>query len=138
MLSFGGIVRKMPMLSAAFFLFGLATIAIPGSVAFAAEDMLVHGALELHPWLTGVMVLAMVLNAVTFMRAFTITFLGDRRTLDDRGTMHDLRRHEQLTTAALILTLFLSGIVPGPIVDVQTRAARDIARMEQASELAEH
>ena len=39
----GGIVRRVPGLSACFFLFGLATIAIPGTVAFAAEDLAVAG-----------------------------------------------------------------------------------------------
>jgi NADH-quinone oxidoreductase subunit M len=132
MMSFGGIVRDMPMLSACFFLFGLATIAIPGSVAFAAEDMLIHGALELHPWLSAGMIVAMVINAITFMRAFALAFLGTRHTDTPRGTLQDLGTRERISAVTLVLSLFVLGIKPGPLVSLQTRAARDIARLEHA------
>ncbi len=129
--AFGGIVRELPKLSFAFFLFGLATIAVPGSVAFAAEEMLVHGALGLHPVLTVVMILSMVLNAITFVRAFAHAFLGERRSKRPRGTMQDLGPREHLTAAALLLLLFSLGVVPRPVVALQTLAAHEIARIAQ-------
>lgn len=129
---FGGIVRHVPNLSACFFLFGLATIAIPGTVAFVAEDMLVHGALEAHPLLTLVMIVAMVINAVTFVRAFTTTFLGERRPeLPALGTLPDLLVRERVTAVALLIALVVAGVYPGPIVAMQAPAANLIAFMEQ-------
>jgi NADH-quinone oxidoreductase subunit M len=129
----GGLVRRMPNLCAAFFLFGLATIAIPGTVAFAAEDMLVHGALEAHPGLTLVMIVAMVLNAVSVVRAFTSAFLGDVRTGSrvQRGSLVDLLPRERVALSVLLLALIAAGIWPAPVIVAQTPAARDIAFMEQ-------
>lgn len=127
---FGGLVRVVPNLSACFFMFGLATIAIPGTVAFVAEDMLVHAALEAHPLLTLVMIAAMLLNALTLMRAFKITFLGERR-----GTalpLEDLLPQERMTAVALVLLLVAAGIFPGPLVRAQSQAAKAIAFTEQA------
>lgn len=128
MTDFGGLVSKLPQLSACFFLFGLATIAIPGTVAFVAEDMLVHGALETHPLLTMIMLIAMVLNAITFMRAFVRTFLGEaQHPARDAGTLVDLLPRERLTAVTLILTLILAGLIPGPIVAAQTAAANALS-----------
>ncbi len=125
---FGGLVRKMPHLSAAFFLFALATIAIPGSIAFAAEDMLVHAALDAHPLLTTIMIVAMVINAISLVRAFITTFLGEPRPLSiELGDVQDLLPRERLASVVLLLALFIAGALPGPLVAAQKPAARSIA-----------
>jgi len=133
MRAFGGLVRGMPHLSASFFLFALATIAIPGSVAFAAEDMLVHGALNAHPLLTTIMIVAMVINAISLIRAFVTTFLGERRPLSiELGDIQDLLPRERIAAVVLLLALFVAGALPGPLVAAQAPAARWIAQLEQA------
>jgi NADH-quinone oxidoreductase subunit M len=132
MRDFGGVVRRLPTLAACFFLMGIATIAVPGTVAFVAEDMLVHGALETHPMLTLVMIVAMVLNAITFMRAFTTTFLGEVRAHSlSLGDVRDLLPRERLTVVTLLLMLITAGIFPGVLVSAQEPAAKAIAIMEQ-------
>lgn len=128
---FGGLVAQAPMLSACFFLLGLASIAVPGSVAFVAEDMLVHGAMEKHPLLTLAMILAMVLNAISFMRAFTLVFLGERRPRDAQPALQDLMPREHLTAAALLLMLVLAGVFPGTLIAAQRPAAKTIAVARQ-------
>jgi NADH-quinone oxidoreductase subunit M len=128
---FGGLVAQVPTLAACFFLFGLANIAVPGSVAFVAEDMLVHAAMEKHPLLTLVMILSMVLNAVSFMRAFTTVFLGERRPgRGPPGTLQDLLPREHLTAAALLLLLVAAGVFPGTLIAAQRPAAKTIAFVE--------
>jgi NADH-quinone oxidoreductase subunit M len=126
----GGIVGRVPHLATAFFLFGLATIAIPGTLAFAAEDMLVHGALEAHPLLTIVMIVAMVLNAITVVRAFASTFLGEPREHGPtRGLLQDLLPRERVVSVALLLTLIASGLYPQALIEAQAPAARHIAEI---------
>ena len=128
MRTFGGLVRRVPHSRACFFLFGLATIAIPGTVSFVAEDMLVHGALEAHPLLTLVMVVAMVINAITFMRAFATTFLGEARdSAFTTGTLVDLLPRERITAVALLFALIAAGVFPGAIVAAQAEAAKVIS-----------
>lgn len=126
----GGIVGRVPHLAAAFFLFSLATIAIPGTLAFAAEDMLVHGALEAHPLLTIVMIIAMVLNAITVVRAFASTFLGQPSTDSAaRGVLQDLLPRERVVSVALLLALIASGLYPQALIQAQAPAARHIAEI---------
>jgi NADH-quinone oxidoreductase subunit M len=131
MRDFGGIVRKLPRLAACFFMLGLATIAVPGTVAFVAEELLVHGALQAHPGLTIFMILAMVLNAIAFVRAFTLTFLGELHPRHiGLGDIQDLLPRERLTAAALVLILVLAGVRPGVLVAAQQAAAEAIALKE--------
>lgn len=127
----GGIVSRLPVLSGCFFLFGLASIAIPGSVAFVAEDLLVHGALDKHPLLTLVMIAATVLNTITFVRAYKATFLGEARAPERSGTLRDLLPRERALAVALLLALLVAGLVPGPLIAMQAPAARAIAFSEQ-------
>jgi NADH-quinone oxidoreductase subunit M len=126
----GGLVRVAPQLSTAFFLFGLATIALPGTVAFVAEDMLVHGALEAHPLLTTLMVIAMVLNAITLVRAFAQTFLGEHRGPLLLEGFDDLLPRERVTAVTLLLALIGAGLFPDPLVTAQSPAAHRIAKIE--------
>ncbi len=128
---FGGLVGRMPHLSACFLLFALATIAIPGSLAFIAEDMLVHGALSAHPLLTTVMIVAMVINAICLVRAFVVTFLGETRPLSiPVGALRDLLPRERIAAVVLLLALFVAGAIPGPLVASQSSAAHEIAQIE--------
>jgi len=132
MRDFGGLVSQAPALSTCFFLFGLATIAIPGTVTFAAEDMLIHGTLQAHPLLTLVMITAMVINAIAVVRVYVLTFLGNPHpNAEPLGQLQDLRPRERWMAAMLLLALFGAGLVPGPIVSVQTAAAQWLTTLER-------
>ncbi|HEX6245624.1 MAG TPA: proton-conducting transporter membrane subunit [Polyangiales bacterium] len=126
----GGLVTRVPQLAAAFFLFGLATIAIPGTLAFAAEDMLIHGALEAHPLLTIVMAAAMVLNAITVVRSFASTFLGQPSPHGAaQGLLDDLLPRERVVSVALLVALISSGLYPQALIRAQGAAAHHIAEI---------
>jgi NADH-quinone oxidoreductase subunit M len=130
-------VRRVPHLSAHFFLVGLATIAVPGTLAFPAEDMLIHGALEAHPMLTIVMVLAMVLNAVTVVKAFAHTFLGQPTHKSMvLGALTDLLPRERAASVALLVVLILGGLYPQILLEAQADAAHHIAEIHDAAHAA--
>jgi NADH-quinone oxidoreductase subunit M len=133
----GGVVRRVPHLSAHFFLFGLATIAVPGTLAFPAEDMLIHGALEAHPMLTIVMVVAMVLNAVTVVKAFAHTFLGQPSHKSMvLGALEDLLPRERAASVALLVALICGGLYPQILLEAQSAAAHQIAEIHDAAHAA--
>lgn len=133
----GGMVRRLPHLSAHFFLFGLATIAVPGTLAFPAEDMLIHGALEAHPLLTIVMVVAMVLNAVTVVKAFAFTFLGQATPKSIVfGALQDLLPRERAASVALLVLLISGGLHPQLLIEAQSAAAHHIASIHHAAHAA--
>ncbi|HBE92208.1 MAG TPA: NADH-quinone oxidoreductase subunit M, partial [Gammaproteobacteria bacterium] len=47
-ISLGGAASSMPLLAALFFLFGLASMGVPGTSGFPAEFLLILSALDTH------------------------------------------------------------------------------------------
>ncbi len=110
----GGLAGKLPTLSAAFFVLGLAAIGFPGSLMFVSEDLLLHGLLGAHPIEATVLLLVTVLNGITLVRAFYRAFLGaPRRAL---GGVPDLLPWERAVAVGLVALLLATGLSPTPLL----------------------
>ncbi|HLF96561.1 MAG TPA: NADH-quinone oxidoreductase subunit M, partial [Methylococcaceae bacterium] len=70
----GGAARAMPLLASGFFVLGAASIGVPGTNGFAAEHLIVLGALQAHTGLGLAVLLAAVLGAAYFLEAFRRAF----------------------------------------------------------------
>jgi NADH-quinone oxidoreductase subunit M len=98
----------------AFLAFVFAHVGFPGSLAFVAEDLMLHGVLAAHPIVGGVVLGASALNAITAFRAYQRTFLGPRPA--GAGATSDLVPRERAVAAVLLLAVMLAGVFPGPIL----------------------
>ena len=110
----GGLVAVAPHLAVAFLAFGFAHVGFPGSLAFVAEDLMLHGVLAGHPIVGGFVLAASALNAITVFRAYQRTFLGPRPA--GAGAISDLVPRERAVAAILLVLVMLAGVFPGPIV----------------------
>lgn len=110
----GGLVAFAPHLAVAFLAFVFAHIGFPGTLAFVAEDLMLHGVLEGHPVVGGFLLGASALNAVTAFRAYQRTFLGPRPA--GVGSTTDLVPRERAVAAALLVVVVLAGVFPRPIL----------------------
>jgi NADH-quinone oxidoreductase subunit M len=104
-----------PTLAAAFLLFGLACVGLPGTIDFISEDLTLHGSIAHHPlllvgFLTGVSILGF---AVLFL-AFRI-FLGSRPVELASVRLPDVVRREKAVLVALALLLLGGGLAPQTI-----------------------
>ena len=120
-----GLVNVTPRLAAFFGLSGLALVGIPGTLGFAAEDLLFHGSLESHPWLGITLPLATAFNAITMYRLFATLFLG--RAKSATPVMPDALPRERWALTAAIAFLVVTGIVPGLLVSLRSPAAEHLA-----------
>ncbi len=109
-----GLAEAMPKAALAWFVVAFVTVAIPGSLAFVAEDLVLHGLLAAHPVLTVLMLLASILNAVTLMRAGASLFLGPPAAAH---AVPDLLLRERLALVMAFALLVGGGLVPSPAVD---------------------
>jgi len=109
-----GLAEAMPKAALAWFVVAFTTVAIPGSLAFVAEDLVLHGLLAAHPVLTVLMLLASILNAVTLMRAGASLFLGPAA---DAHAVPDLLLRERVALAVAFALLVGAGLAPSPAVD---------------------
>lgn len=110
----GGLVAVAPHLAVAFLAFVFAHVGFPGSLAFVAEDLMLHGVLAGHPIVGGFVLAASALNAITAFRAYQRTFLGPRPA--DAGATPDLVPRERAVAAVLLVAVMLAGVFPGPIL----------------------
>lgn len=71
-----GLARFWPRLGAAFLLLALTMIGFPGSLQFFAEDLLLQGLLEAHPFAAYSVLAIAALNGITMLRLFFGQFFG--------------------------------------------------------------
>ncbi len=121
----GGVIRRMPLLSGFFLLFGLAGIGLPGTSGFPGELLIIVAALHSHTGAGLAALFGMVLAAAAFLSPFRQAFLGPLRN-PDLATAEDLLPRELallLLPALLILTV---GVYPLPILELMPARRRGL------------
>ncbi|MEZ6037891.1 MAG: proton-conducting transporter membrane subunit [Planctomycetota bacterium] len=86
----GGSFARTPRMAVAFLFLGFASVALPLTLGFVAEDLLVQGSVDEYPQVGFAVIVATALNGMSVMRCFTL-FSGTRR---HRGE-HDLTRSKR-------------------------------------------
>jgi NADH-quinone oxidoreductase subunit M len=109
-----------PALAAFFLLFGLAGIGLPGTLSFVADDLIVSGILDeqLHAGI--LVVLATMFSGIAVMRGWFGVFGGP---VEPDGSRHAILPRERVAFTALLATLFILGLWPGPLVRIVDQAA---------------
>jgi NADH-quinone oxidoreductase subunit M len=122
---FLGLMNVAPRMAVFFALSGLALVGLPGTLGFAAEDLLFHGSLESHPWLGITLPLATAFNAITVYRLFATLFMG--RSAATTPTMPDAMPRERWALTAVATFLIVNGILPSMLVSLRSPTAERIA-----------
>jgi NADH-quinone oxidoreductase subunit M len=108
----GGSFTRTPRMAVAFLFMGFASVGLPLTLGFVAEDLLVQGSVEEFPLLAFALILATALNGVSVIRAFFTLFSGSAKHIGER----DLTMREAGALTVLMATLLLTGLFPGGIV----------------------
>ncbi len=123
----GGLIRRMPVTSAAFLVGSAAISALPPLNGFASEWLLLQAILlspQLPQWgskllLAGVatlLALSAALAAACFARIYGVVFLGRPRT-SAAETAHEVDRASLAAMILLALLCLGAGILPGLVID---------------------
>ncbi|MBL3598485.1 MAG: NADH-quinone oxidoreductase subunit M [gamma proteobacterium endosymbiont of Lamellibrachia anaximandri] len=122
-ISLGGVAQRMPLLTAFFFLFGLASMGVPGTNGFPAEFLVLISALETHTGAGLAALFGVVLSAGYFLSIYRRTFLGPITSpVVDEAV--DLRHRELLLVSAMGLLILTAGLYPNAVLDL-TRVASE-------------
>lgn len=122
-----GLGLHAPRLAVCFSVAAFALVGLPGTLGFAAEDLLFHGALESYAVLGIGLPLATALNAITVLRLIATLFWGRRGSQVPR--IPDARRRERWGLAVPVLVLVVGGIAPGVVVALREPSAEWIAAL---------
>jgi NADH-quinone oxidoreductase subunit M len=127
-----GSFTRTPRMAVAFLFMGFASVGLPLTLGFVAEDLLVQGSVEEFPVLAFALILATALNGVSVMRAFFKLFSGSSEHIGEQ----DLAPREAGTLTVVMATLLIMGLFPGAAVRGLERVADphhvrpDLARLE--------
>lgn len=127
-----GAGTSLGRMAALFFLFGAATIGLPGSLAFVSEDLLLHGLLRTNPEGACMLLLVTVLNGITVLRLYFAAFQGPAPAIE-ASEQRDLTRREGLIVGALLALTFAAGLAPRALIALQSDSVRALAHAAGAA-----
>lgn len=110
-----GRVQAFPRLAAAFAVFGAASVAMPGTAGFVADDLLLHALWMESPVGTVAVIISSAILAVSTLICFAHVFLG-RREGATNLLAPDLVPRERVAALALLALLLVLGFVPGVLL----------------------
>jgi NADH-quinone oxidoreductase subunit M len=130
LLRWWGLDARAPLLGAAFLVFGLACVGLPGTLGFLSDDMVVSGVLQEHAGVGVAVVLTTGLNAFLVMRAYMRVFCGPA---DAGNVSTDVRGGERVALVALLALVVGLGVFPQVAVGARQAATEMLLRAAAAA-----
>lgn len=106
-----GSFASTPRMAIAFLILGFASVGLPTTLGFVAEDLILQGSVDEWPVLGIALILATGLNGFTVMQSFFHLFHGARD-----GGAPDLTQREWMVLTVLLVALLFTGALPGAVV----------------------
>lgn len=103
-----GSFERTPRMAVAFLLFGFASVGLPLTIGFIAEDLLLQGSSQEFPALGFALIVATAVNGIAVMRSFFALFSGTRSHRGER----DLTGREIGAVTLTLGLLFAGGLFP--------------------------
>jgi NADH-quinone oxidoreductase subunit M len=101
----------MPLYAAAFMLFMLASVGLPGTSGFVGEIMVIIGVFQMNSWVALLAATGMILGAAYMLWLYRRVIFG-ALVKDHLRAIGDLRPHEIAAFAPLVLLVLLMGVYP--------------------------
>lgn len=125
-----GSFTQTPRMAVAFLFLGFASVGLPLTLGFVAEDLLVQGSVEEFPVLAFALIVATALNGISVMRAFFMLFSGSAKHIGER----DLTRREAAALTLVMAMLLITGLFPAGAVHGLERVTGERGRAQDAVE----
>mgnify|MGYP001411119882 CR=1 FL=1 len=120
----GGLASRMPMLTAALVLAGLASLGLPSTSGFVSEIHIFLGVFPVWSWLAGLGAFGVVLTAGYILWMIQRSMFGPvNHRMND---VSDATVMEMVPVAAMVIAIMVVGIYPAIITDVFTTGVQPI------------
>ncbi len=138
--AYGGLVNRMPLYAAAFMVFTMANVGLPGTSGFIGEFLTLLAAFQVNSWVAVFATSGIIFSAGYALWLYRRVIFGklDKESLKP---IRDLTRREIAILAPLVALTILFGIYPMPIFDATAVSVDNLvsqyhAALDQASRLA--
>lgn len=123
--AFGGIARVVPWFSVMLTLVMLSTLALPGTLGFVGEFLVLLGTYAEEPVLAVIATSGVIFAAAYGLRALQL-LLFQSLDRDRLGALPDLSSREKLVMAVFAVAIVALGVAPQPLLQHTERASRDL------------
>ena len=115
--AYGGLVNRMPLYAAAFMVFTLANVGLPGTSGFVGEFLTLIGTFRMNTWVATFATTGVILSAGYALWLYRKVIFGalEKPAL---AVMTDLDRREIIVLAPLVILTLLFGFYPKPVLDL--------------------
>jgi NADH-quinone oxidoreductase subunit M len=113
--AYGGLSERMPRYTAAFMIFALANIGLPGTSGFVGEFLTLIAAFSINTWLAAGAALGVILSAA-YMLWLVWRLVFGAMEKESLKSIADLSRRETLVLVPLIVLILFFGVYPAPIL----------------------
>jgi NADH-quinone oxidoreductase subunit M len=125
--AYGGLVNRMPLYAAAFMVFTLANVALPGTSGFVGEFLTLIGTFRVNIWVATLATLGTILSAAYALWLYRRVIFG---VLNKPRLVRikDLDYREMITLGPLAVLTIIFGFFPKPVLDF---SAASVAQLIQ-------
>ncbi|MEA2976927.1 MAG: NADH-quinone oxidoreductase subunit [Alphaproteobacteria bacterium] len=123
--AYGGLVNRMPLYAAAFMVFTLANVGLPGTSGFVGEFLTLLGTFKVNIWVASLATFGVILSAAYALWLYRKVIFGklEKRNLAE---ITDLDYREIITLAPLVVLTILFGLYPKPLLDMSAAAVAQL------------
>jgi NADH-quinone oxidoreductase subunit M len=114
--AYGGLVHRMPLYAAAFMIFTLANVGLPGTSGFIGEFLTLLGTFRVNSWVAFFATFGIILSAAYALWLYRKVIFG-KLEKPSLANMLDLSQREQWIFAPLVALVIWYGIRPGVILE---------------------
>jgi len=123
--AYGGLVNRMPLYAAAFMVFTLANLGLPGTTGFIGEFLTLIGTFRINTWVATLVTTGTILSAVYALWLYRKVVFG-ALTKPSLAAIKDLDYREIITLGPLVALTILFGIYPKPVIELSAASVAQL------------
>src|SRR5205823_1721583 len=123
--AYGGLVNRMPLYAAAFMVFTLANLGLPGTTGFIGEFLTLIGTFRINTWVAALVTTGTILSAAYALWLYRKVIFGPL-TKPTLAAIKDLNYREIITLGPLVVLTILFGIYPKPVIDLSAASVAQL------------
>ena len=123
--AYGGLVNRMPLYAAAFMVFTMANVGLPGTSGFVGEFLTLLAAFASNTWVAFFATTGVILSAAYALYLYRRVVFGVLEKPSLKG-ITDLSPREMTILAPLVALVILFGFWPAPLIDPTAASVRTL------------
>src|SRR5256884_519589 len=123
--AYGGLINRMPLYAAAFMVFTLANVGLPGTTGFIGEFLTLIGTFRVNTWVATLATTGIIMSAAYALWLYRKVIFGPL-TKASLATIKDLDYREIITLGPLVVLTILFGIYPKPVLELSAASVAQL------------